>query len=425
MPLDEVVKRGLDAMGYTTPTPIQWKAIPRILEGRDVIGLAPTGTGKTLAYGISMVQRMLEQPPPIQRRSSKRGGKGEAGGKYVDPKRRLRTLVVVPTRELASQVANEVRTLTKGSLIKVGAVWGKAALKPQRDRIEAGLDILAGTPGRLRELMDLDVLSLAYVRHLVIDEGDRMLDMGFLPQIKVILGRMPDERQMTFFSATMPPAIEDLARVFLDEPARIEIGTHTRAAEHLGHRLLEIDDPLKVPLVLGLVVDQSRHGVLVFTRTRRRAGWVAAALRRQGLSVGLVHGDRTQNQRLRALEQFSKGELAVIVATDVAARGLHIPAIQTVINYDLPLAPEEWVHRVGRAGHGGGFGESITLVSPVEADRWRKIASTTSTKLYPDNLPEFEKWVRPQDLAPGGATSQRRKGRAHGTLPSICFRHNG
>ena len=184
----------------------------------------------------------------------------------------------------------------------------------------------------------------------------------------------------------------------LDEPARIEIGTHTRAAEHLGHRLLEIDDPLKVPLVLGLVVDQSRHGVLVFTRTRRRAGWVAAALRRQGLSVGLVHGDRTQNQRLRALEQFSKGELAVIVATDVAARGLHIPAIQTVINYDLPLAPEEWVHRVGRAGHGGGFGESITLVSPVEADRWRKIASTTSTKLYPDTLPEFEKWVRPQDL---------------------------
>ena len=399
LPLDAVVKRGLDAMGYTTPTPIQWKAIGPLIDGRDLIGLAPTGTGKTLAYGIPMVQRLLKEPPPINRRAPKRGGKGDAGGKFVDPRRRLRTLVVVPTRELASQVANEVRTLSKGSLIKVGAVWGKAALKPQRERIEAGLDILVGTPGRLRELMDLDVLSLAYIRHLVIDEGDRMLDMGFLPQIRRILERMPDERQMAFFSATMPPAIEDLARAFLDEPLRIEIGTHTRAAEHLGHRLLEIEDPLKVPLVLGLVVDEQRRGVILFTRTRRRAGWVAAALRRQGISVGLVHGDRSQNQRLRALEQFANSELAVIVATDVAARGLHIPAIQTVINYDLPLAAEEWVHRVGRAGHGGGFGESITLVSPSEEERWRKIASATGTKLFPESLPAFEQWVRPQDIA--------------------------
>ena len=399
MPLEPAVKRGLEAMGYTTPTPIQWKAMPPLLEGRDVIGLAPTGTGKTLAYGIPLVQHMLMNPPPIQRRQSRRGGRGEAGGRYVDPRQRLRTLVVVPTRELASQVAEEVRTLTKGSLIKVAAVWGKAALKPQRERIEAGIDVLAGTPGRLRELMDLDVLSLAYISHLVIDEGDRMLDMGFLPQIRAILERMPEDRQMAFFSATMPPAIEDLARAFLKKPMRIEIGTHTRAAEHLGHRLLEIDDPLKVPLVLGLVVDESRHGVLVFTRTRRRAGWVAAALRRQGVSVGLVHGDRSQNQRLRALEQFAEGKLAVIVATDVAARGLHIPAIQTVINYDLPLAAEEWVHRVGRAGHGGGFGESITLVAPAETERWRKISAATGTRLYPAELPEFEQWARPQDLA--------------------------
>ena len=217
MPLEDMVKRGLAAMEYTTATPIQDQVIEPMIEGRDMIGLAPTGTGKTLAYGIPLSQRMLLEPPPIRRRAPKGGkaGKGEAGSKYVDPRRRLRTLVVVPTRELASQVANEVRTLTRGSLLKVTAVWGKAAIKPQREKLEAGIDFLVGTPGRLRELMDLDILSLAFIKHLVIDEGDRMLDMGFLPQIKTILQRMPEERQMAFFSATMPPAVEDLARTFL------------------------------------------------------------------------------------------------------------------------------------------------------------------------------------------------------------------
>ena len=400
MPLEDMVKRGLAAMEYTTATPIQDQVIEPMIEGRDMIGLAPTGTGKTLAYGIPLSQRMLLEPPPIRRRAPKGGkaGKGEAGGKYVDPRRRLRTLVVVPTRELASQVANEVRTLTRGSLLKVTAVWGKAAIKPQREKLEAGIDFLVGTPGRLRELMDLDILSLAFIKHLVIDEGDRMLDMGFLPQIKTILQRMPEERQMAFFSATMPPAVEDLARTFLRSPQRVEIGKHTRAASHIGNKLLEVDETLKVPLVLNLVVDDGRRGVIVFTRTRRRAGWVAAALRRNKVSVGLVHGDRTQNQRLRALEQFGKGEHAVLVATDVAARGLHISAVNTVINYDLPIAAEEWVHRIGRAGHGGGFGESFTFVAPLDGDRWRKISRVTGTRLYPEDLPDVDKWIRPQDL---------------------------
>ena len=394
--LEDQVARGLASMGYTDATPIQAAAIGPFLEGRDVIGLAPTGTGKTLAYGIPIAQRLLLEPPPIQRRQ-RGGSKKETGGRYVDPQRRLRALIVVPTRELASQVATEIRTLTKGSLLKVGAVWGKAALKPQREKIEAGLDVVVGTPGRLRELMDLDVLSLAFVRHLVIDEGDRMLDLGFLPQIKTILDRMPDDRQMTFFSATMPPAIEDLARTFLHESKRIEIGTHTRAAEHLGKRLYEIDDVLKVPFVLEAVVGGKRRGVIVFTRTRRRAGWVAAALRRNGASVGLVHGDRSQNQRLQTLAQFSKGELAAIVATDVAARGLHIPAVTTVINYDLPLTAEEWVHRVGRAGHGGGKGEAVTLVTPDERKRWHTISEATNARLRFEDLPDFEEWIRPQD----------------------------
>ncbi len=419
LPIDEVVKRGIDGFGFRKPTPIQSRAIVPLATGRDVIGLAPTGTGKTLAYGIPLAHRLIEDPPPMSRRPRKRKG-GDAGGRYVDPQRRLRGLVVVPTRELAQQVAEEIRRLTKGSLIKVTAVWGKAAIKPQRERIQAGVDVVVGTPGRLRELMDIDVLSLAFIRHLVIDEGDRMLDLGFLPQIRTILQRMPEKRQMAFFSATMPPAMEDLARTFLDEPARVEVGQHTRAAEHLGHRRFEIEDVLKVALLLKLVVGDERRGVLVFCRTRRRAGWVHAALRHHGISVGLVHGDRSQNQRNRALELFGSGASAVLVATDVAARGLHIDAVRTVFNYDLPLSAEEWVHRVGRAGHGGGSGESITFVSPPERDRWKIISKITGARIPVDPLPDIEAFVRPQDAA---KLEKFRKGERSTRLDP--FRSNG
>ena len=397
MPVAPVVRLGIERLGFEAPTPIQQRIIGPMIADRDVIGLAPTGTGKTLAYGIPLAHQLIENPPPLARREKKRKG-GDAGSKYVDPRRRLRGLVVVPTRELAQQVAEELRSLTKGSLVKVTAVWGKAALKPQRERIEAGVDIVVGTPGRLRELMDLDVLSLAFIRHLVIDEGDRMLDMGFLPQIKTILERMPEDRQMAFFSATMPPAMESLARTFLREPQRVEIGRHTRVAENVGNKLYEIDDVLKVALLLHLVVEEKRRGVIIFCRTRRRAGWVDAAFRNHGISVGLIHGDKSQNQRMRALEQFTEGSNAVLVATDVASRGLHIPAVRTVVNYDLPLAAEEWVHRVGRAGHGGGFAESFTFISPPDHVRWRKIAKIVGQRLEPDGVPNIEKYIRPQDL---------------------------
>ena len=396
LPIDPVVLRGIEFLGFEKPTPIQQRAIAPLVADRDVIGLAPTGTGKTLAYGIPLAHRLIAEPPPMLRRPRRHKG-GDPGGKYVDTKRRLRGLVVVPTRELAQQVAEELRRLTKGSLVKVTAVWGKAALKPQRDRIEAGVDLLVGTPGRLRELMDIDVLSLAFIRHLVIDEGDRMLDMGFRPQMRTILERMPETRQMSFFSATMPPAMEDMARAFLRKPVRVEAGQHTRAAEHLGHRRFEIEDVLKVALLLHLVVSEKRRGVLIFCRTRRRAGWVHAALRHHEISVGLVHGDRSQRQRNRALDLFIDGTSSVMVATDVAARGLHIDTVRTVINYDLPLSAEEWVHRVGRAGHGGGFGESFTFVSPPERDRWKTISRIVGERIYPEPIPDIEKFVRPQD----------------------------
>ena len=384
-PLNPILVRGLAGMGIETPTPIQQQSLPATLEGRDVVGIAPTGTGKTLAYVIPLAQHLLSAPPPVRR------------GRGVDPGRRLRALVLCPVRELAQQVAQEGRNLLKGSVLRSHAVYGKSALKPQRDAIAAGVDLLVGTPGRIRELIDCGALTLAHVQHVVVDEGDRMLDLGFLPQVRHLLARVPAERQMMFFSATMPPPVSELASKFLETPFRVEIGANT-VVDHVGQHSIHVPDILKVPVLLSLVKGDSRRGVIIFARTRRRAGWVATALRRNELNVGLVHGNRSQAQRQLAIERFSSGDLRVLVATDVAARGLHIPTIRTVINYDLPVSIEDYVHRVGRAGHGGGFGESFTLVSPRDEQIWPRFRSVAGVRVDSIPTPDCDEWIRPVDL---------------------------
>ena len=360
LPVDERLLRTLEAMGFREPRPIQAAVVPVAIGGGHVLALAPTGTGKTVAYGLPLAARLLADRPP-------------KGGRGLDPKRRLRALVLCPTRELAMQVGEELSSLVRGLVLRVAVATGKAAIRPQREAIAAGVDILVGTPGRVRELLEGDALSLAFLQQVVIDEADRMLDFGFLPQVRWILERTAAEPQRMLFSATLPRGVERLAAEFLPDAARIELGERNAAAPHLAHRLIDTTDPAKVPLLLSLV--EGRRGAVVFVRTRRRAGWVAEALRRHGMAVGVLHGDRTPAQRRAALEGFLAGRLAVLVATDVAARGLHLPGVGLVINYDLPLLPEEWVHRVGRAGHGGGAGESISLRTPEDAKRWLAIAS--------------------------------------------------
>ncbi len=394
--LHPVLRRGVAALGFTRPTPIQAAFVSPTLTGKDAIGLAPTGTGKTLAYLLPVAHQLLSEPPRIET-LRKRHARKSAG--RVDPRTRLRAIVLCPTRELAQQVAKDARALCKGSLLKVAAVWGKSPLAPQREMIEAGVDLLAGTPGRVRELLDLDALSLAYVRHVIVDEADRMLDLGFLPQVERILERMPPERQILFLTATFPPAIGSITAKFLRDPLRLESEGHTKPASHVHQALYRVEDSFKVALTLALVSDGPRRGVLVFARTRRRAGWIAAALRKHHIATGLLHGDRSQTQREKALEDFAEGRSAVLVATDIAARGLHIPAIRTVINYDVPLLPEEYVHRVGRAGHGGGFAESFTFLSPEpeESGRWRAIAELASLDLAPTAAPDLTRWLRPED----------------------------
>ncbi len=373
-------------MGFTAPTPIQAVFIPAALapsadgnafNSRDLVGLAPTGTGKTLAYGIPLADLLLRTKP------------FETGGRRRDPRTRLRALVLVPTRELSQQVAEEIRHLVRGSLLKVLAVYGKVALAPQVAELKKGVDIVVATPGRARELIEEDAMTLAHILYVVCDEADRMLDLGFLPQVDWVLARAPENRAKWLLSATLPKQVEDLVHKKLDKPEKISVGARNTAAEHLVHQRLLVDEELKTPALLSLLAKEDlRRGIVVYCASRRRTGWVAGALRKHVVSTAVVHGDRSQLQREKALESFTHGRCRVLVATDVAARGLHVPGIRLVVNYDVPVSPEEWIHRVGRAGHGGGEGASITFVSPEERARWESVVALARPEWTAIQLPE-------------------------------------
>ena len=402
----------LARMGAERPTPIQREAVPAAMRGGDIAAVAATGTGKTLAYLLPVAARLLAEPPP------------RAKGRPVDPRRRLRALVLCPTRELAQQVAREAALLFRGSVLRATAVYGKSPLSPQRDAVREGVDLLVGTPGRVRELCELDAASLAFVQQVVLDEADRMLDMGFLPQAKEILSRAPESRQLLFFTATMPRPVEAVVEEMLRDPVRIDLVGKERgrvegtpeARRDLGQHLFDVPDAAKTAVTVALVKDGKRRGVMVFCRTRRRAGWVAAALRKHEVRTVLIHGDRSQRQRQEALAAFAAGKADVVVATDVAARGLHVPAARTVVNYDVPLLPEEYVHRVGRAGHGGGTAESFTFRCPADADRWHQVERLTRARVEPSAPPRHQDYLRPQDrLAPDAEGEDARPGaRGHG-----------
>ncbi len=374
--LSRIIIENLTAMGYRQPRAIQAQVIRPILDGRDLIGLAQTGTGKTCAFIAPIAHQLLEHRPAVK-------------GQRTDPKSRLRALVICPTRELAQQVERETAAIIRGSVLRSAVAFGKVGLNPQAGAIR-GSDILIATPGRVLELLDAGLIALDHIRHVAIDEADRMLDIGFLPQVANILERTPRDRQTLLFTATMPEPIEQLAQRFLNHPVRIEVGQHTTTVDHVRQHLLSVMQKQKLPLLIKLIKDDKRRGVLVFCRTRRRVGWVGAALQRHDLKVGMIHGDRTQAQRQRALTQFADGTLDVLVATDVASRGLHIDKVRYVFNYDLPNQSEDYVHRIGRAGHGGGFGEAFTLLDPRDRTEWRDIERTCSVSLQARTIDGFD-----------------------------------
>ena len=397
--LNPILIERLQSTGFSQPRPIQAQAINPLREGRDVIGLAETGSGKTIAFLAPLLHRLLADKPKERFTAAQR----------------LRGLVLCPTRELAQQVAAEAESLARGSVIRVGCVYGKVSMGAQTKMLADGVDLLVATPGRVRELLDAEALSLSRVQSVVIDEADRLLDMGFLPQIELILQRMPKRTQTALFTATFPPKIEQLAERYQKSPVRIEIGEHTTPVEHVTQRLVMIDDAQKIPLLLKLIREEKRKGVLIFCATRRRVGWVASALKRNDISCASIHGDRSQAQRQRALADFTKGDVAVLVATDVAARGLHVERVKTVVNYDVPAAAEEYVHRIGRAGHGagqgGGSGEAVTLLTHRDHDAWERVEQTVDVTLAAEIIDGFEPKPQHSYQPPGDDHAPQRGGK--------------
>ena len=367
--LHPIIARNLAAMNYKQPRPIQAQAIPPLVEGRDVIGLAKTGTGKTAAFISPIAHRLISVSPRQGRKRS------------IDPASRLRALVLCPTRELAQQVADEAARIAQGSVLRVACAYGKVAISPQAQAIARGVDLLVATPGRVRELIETGALSMAHVQAVAIDEADRMLDMGFLPQVQQILEQVPSPRQTTLFTATMPGEIEDLARKFLIDPIRIEADPHTTPVEHVVQHLLPVDDRDKVPLLLHLITQTKGRGMLVFGRTKHGVKKLATKLERLGYPVGALQGNLSQNARDRVMEDFRAGRIQILLATNVAARGLDVSSIAQVINYDLPESPELLTHRVGRTGRMGREGQAITLLGPEDAAKWRQLERGLGTRI--------------------------------------------
>ena len=344
----EILEAVKDA-GYERPTPIQAEAIPLALKGRDLIGLAQTGTGKTAAFTLPILDRLIGGP------------------------RRTRALVLTPTRELAMQVDESVRKYANSAQIDVAAVFGGVPLEPQEKKLRKGVDIVVATPGRLIDHLERQNVVFDDLEILVLDEADRMLDMGFAPQINKIVAQIPSYRQTLLFSATMPPEVEALARKYLRKPIVIQIGRRSGASNMVTHAVYPVPRERKGALLVELLRDVKSETVLVFTRTKHGADKVVRDLEHAGIKATAMHADKTQSQRTKALEQFKSGAINVLVATDIAQRGLDISGITHVINYDVPQQPEDYVHRIGRTGRAAATGDAFTFMAPDEIAMVRSI----------------------------------------------------
>ncbi len=347
--------RALNEQGYTTPTPVQAQAIPICLAGHDLMAGAQTGTGKTAAFGLPLLQRLADARVEV------RGP------------RRPRALILTPTRELALQVHENLRAYSRHLRLNFAAIYGGAGMQPQLETLRRGVDVLVATPGRLIDHLDRRSVDLSEVQVLVLDEADRMLDMGFLPAIKRILGGVPTERQTLLFSATFEPAIKQLAQQFMRSPREVQVAASNAIADTITHRVHPVDGGRKRELLLHLLSADTAGQALVFCRTKHGSDKLADFLIRAGLKVDAIHGNKSQGQRQRALSNFKQGRTAVLVATDVAARGIDIDRLPTVINFDLPMVAEDYVHRIGRTGRAGSQGEAISLVAADEVPLLRSI----------------------------------------------------
>jgi ATP-dependent RNA helicase RhlE len=343
-PLGSLIHRAIQEAGYVEPTPIQAAAIPKILASQDVIGIAQTGTGKTAAFVLPILAQLVNKPP-----------KGEVTT--------TRALILAPTRELAVQIEESVRLYSKYLSLRMAAVYGGVGEQPQIRALRNRVELVIATPGRLLDLMEQSHASFSGLEFLVLDEADRMLDMGFLPEIRRLIKQLPKQRQTLLFSATLSQEIEKITREFLHHPNLVEMGRRSNPAETVTQWVYETSPRLKISLLLELLSNPDFNMVLVFTRTKHGADRVADRLRQEHISVATLHANRSQSQRQMALKNFKSGKVRVLVATDIASRGIDVDGISHVINYDFPKHPEDYVHRIGRTGRAQAVGEALSFVT--------------------------------------------------------------
>ena len=367
------ITRAVAETGYTHPTPVQQKAIPVILEGGDVMAGAQTGTGKTAGFTLPLLQRLAA-----------------TDGSRSPARRPIRALILTPTRELAAQVEESVRTYGRHLPLRSALVYGGVGIRPQINALRRGVDILVATPGRLLDHVQQHTVDLSRVEIFVLDEADRMLDMGFIHDIRRIMQRLPERRQNLLFSATFPKEILRLADSLLRNPHMIEIARRTVAAELVAQRVHHVAASRKRELLAHIVSSGNWRQVLIFTRTKHGANRLAEQLARGGISATAIHGNKSQPQRSRALSEFKSGSVRALVATDIAARGLDIEALPHVVNFDMPHVPEDYVHRIGRTGRAGTAGIAISLVAPEERPLLAAVERLLAQRLEPKVVPGFE-----------------------------------
>tara|TARA_B100001173_G_scaffold89691_1_gene77165 strand:+ start:10300 stop:11601 length:1302 start_codon:yes stop_codon:yes gene_type:complete len=368
--LNSSILKAIKLKGYSQPSPIQEKAIPEILKGNDVLASAQTGTGKTAGFTLPMLHLLAD--------------------KSFDRRRKIKALILTPTRELAAQIHENVKEYGKYTSIKSTVIFGGVNQNPQVKVLKEGVDILIATPGRLLDLKSQNVLSLSNIEFLVLDEADRMLDMGFIHDIKKVIKFIPKQRQTLLFSATFSKEIKSLAQEFLNSPVQVKAEPENTAAETVKQVIHPVNRTDKAKVIVKLVKDGDWSQVLVFTRTKHKANRIADKLNKSGIESAAIHGDKSQGARTKALAGFKKGLVRVLVATDIAARGLDIPLLPHVVNFELPNIPEDYVHRIGRTGRAGASGEAISLVSHDEEEYIRAIEKLLGFKLPRTTISGFE-----------------------------------
>ena len=375
--------RAIADIGFTEATPIQVASIPPALAGRDVLASAPTGSGKSAAFGLPILHELAELP---------RG--------------KTRCLILAPTRELAAQICEHLQSLARHTGVKVAAVYGGVGFGPQVGLFRRGTDIIVATPGRLLDHLSQGTATLDDITLLVLDEADRMLDMGFLPDVRRVLKRLPSKRQTLFFSATIPPAIATLTKELLHDPVRVDLARAGAPAVGITQTIYTIDQQRKADLLLELLKDNNIFSAIAFTRTKSRANRLAAMLAKHDVPADRIHGDRSQAQRTRALEDFKRGKYRVLVATDIAARGIDIAELGHVINFDVPMVAEDYIHRVGRTARAKATGDAITFVAADEEKYFSQIERALGRRLDRAKTPELPA-VSTTAPMPSGVQRQR------------------